>query len=121
MINRDLVLDGLVELADSNYQERVWTGPESNEMASFATCTKKLFTDSGLSGELGPSWFFGRGRPFGPIVFSRKIDMAFRMLRMITTNIGDKPTDQLMTDPRFLGCRNAATWILEQISDQEDP
>lgn len=115
MIDRDLVLAGLAELADSAHQEQAWAGPDSGARDAFAACTRKLFDDSGLSAALGPDWFFGRGRPFRPVVFSRKIDIALRMLRTLAKIIGDRPLGDLLDDPRLQGCRQSATWILEQL------
>lgn len=47
-VYRDRVIDALNELADRDYQERVWSGLDPRLMSSLTECIEELFDDSGL-------------------------------------------------------------------------
>ncbi len=49
MVHIDLLLDGLRDLADKDWQERVWSGRSHVEMSSFAELVCQVFDDTGLS------------------------------------------------------------------------
>ena len=110
MIYRNLVENGLAELADPAYQDRVWTGRAPGEMSSFTECIATLFDDSGLGLALDD------GGVFGP-----RIDAQLHSLAALAHAIGtDRPMEQLATDPRFAECRQIAGDVLAGLSAGSD-
>jgi hypothetical protein len=48
MVNLKLIIEGLEELSDLDYQTRVWNPGETLEVSSFTEAIARVFTDSGL-------------------------------------------------------------------------
>ncbi|MCE5197983.1 MAG: hypothetical protein ABFD54_13790 [Armatimonadota bacterium] len=107
MTNRLLivtVLANLRELADENYQRRVWTSSSGPEMSSFDEDVCGLFDDSGLGDELD--------KP-GP-VFSEVIDRHLRVLdaRLQSIDARCHPLE-VIQDPRMEEVRAQAKHLLD--------
>lgn len=49
-VDRSLVVAALTELADSEYQERVWSGRDPHAMYSLTECAEELFDNRGFAG-----------------------------------------------------------------------
>lgn len=101
----ETVRAGLLELADAEFQRRVWTGRGlPHEMSSFVEAVETLFDDSGLEPDLG------LGRPvFGPEV-DAKLGILSDLLRRIAV---DRTPDELIDDPLMHDVRRQAAAILE--------
>jgi hypothetical protein len=80
----ETVCAGLRELADIDFQRRVWTGQGlPHEMSSLAEAVETLFDDSGLEPDLG----------FGRLAFGDEIDSQLRELGVLLGRI-------ILTGPR---------------------
>lgn len=107
------VRSGLGELADADYQARVWTGHgAANEMSSFVECVSRLFDDSGLDAALENN----------ERVFGAAIDRDLAALGDLVTKVdGDLSPDDLIRQPGMRLIRERASAILKEIDNQEEP
>jgi hypothetical protein len=98
------VRDALVELADAEYQQRVWTGESAEgEMSSLVENVERLFTDSGLGDALE------RTHP----VYGSQVDDEFRRLDRLVSRIdGARSPDEILRDPLLAEVRQLASEIL---------
>ena len=103
----EVVQAGLRELADEDFQRRVWTGRGAPaEMSSFDEAVETLFDDSGLEPELG------RGRP----VFGSELDSKLLALRDLLQRIdADRYPDEIIDDPLMADARQRAAKILDAL------
>lgn len=101
----DAVRAGLRELADVEFQRRVWTGRGlPDEMSSFVEAIETLFDDSGLEPDLG------LGRPiFGPQVDAKLLALGV-LLQRIDAN---RAPDEIINDPLMDEARRQAAELLE--------
>lgn len=104
----EAVLSALRELADLEYQRRVWTGRDRHgEMSSFEECVATLLDDSGLSVELDAR---------GP-VFDARIDAELQSLRLALARIDThRSPDALVADPEMSRVRVQAAGILRELT-----
>lgn len=109
-IYEDKIVAALRELADREYQARVWTGNALPEMSSFVECVETLFDDSGLESALAEGDVFGD-----------PIDAQLRDLSEIVDRIEtDEPYAVLAADANFDRATQLAEKILEGLSGRED-
>jgi hypothetical protein len=102
-----VVLDALSELADTSYQERVWSGHSHTEMSSFDECVERLFDDSGLAIALDQGTVYGV-----------ETDDLLRELGTLVGSVhADVQVDDLLRDPVLAQCRSLAARILEALTD----
>lgn len=102
------VLSALRELADLEYQRRVWTGRDRHgEVSSFEECVASLFDDSGLSCALDAH---------GP-VFGARIDAELQSLRRALARIdAHRRADAVVADPEMVHVRHQAAAVLRELS-----
>lgn len=91
----DTLIDGLDELSDADFQERVWTGRSETQTSSFDECVERIFGDSGLDLALA------RGTVVDPSTDER--------LREVDEH---QPVERLLRTPELLRCRSLAASIL---------
>lgn len=99
----------LAELADAEYQERVWRGLGTDEVGSLNEALCELYDDSGLGAALESSI-----RP----VFDSTIDSALSTLLELARPLvdGDADPGKILVDPRLPSVRQAAADILFAIA-----
>jgi hypothetical protein len=99
----------LAELADADYQRRVWAAEDpQGEMSSFLECVESLFTDTGLDGE------FDAGRK----VFGAPVDEQLKALSRLVENLGlERPPDEIISDPRMQEVRQRAAAVLATLRE----
>ncbi len=103
----DLARECLVELADEQFQNDVWTGRNAppNVMASFVEAACGLFDDSFLGSALDTGWVYGE-----------PVDGLLRRLSVEIDAIDEyAPIDELLANPRMRTVRALAAEILQQI------
>jgi hypothetical protein len=103
----ETVRNALVELADAEYQQRVWSGESAeNEMSSFDEAVERLFGDSGLGLALD------RTDP----VYGSQIDDEFRRLDHLVGRIdGARSPSEILRDPLLSEVRTLASEILRAL------
>jgi hypothetical protein len=101
---REKVREALAELADLDYQRRVWTGADPRgEMASFEECVEALYGDSGLA----------LAFESGGVIFDPSTDDRLRALDGLIGRIATNGTpDALLNDPMMATVRLEAAEIL---------
>ena len=101
------VRSALSELADGDYQRRVWTGRDPRgEMASFVECVEELYDDSGLVVDLDR----------GVVVFTPEIDERLRSLGKLLHQIDTRRgASVLVEDPAMERVRQTAAQILHDL------
>jgi hypothetical protein len=105
----ELVRQALNELADADYQRRVWAGEGGDEMSSFEECVELLFGDSGLDVALE------RSQP----VYGSTVDDELRKLHDLVARInGSRSTEEILQDPALDGVRELASAILLAMEQQ---
>lgn len=108
-VYEDKIVAALRELADREYQARVWTGRALPEMSSFVECVEALFDDSGLGSALEEGDAFGDS-----------IDAQLRVLSEVVDRIEiDEPYEVLAADAHFDQATQLAVEILEDLSGRE--
>jgi hypothetical protein len=106
-VYRDRVIDALNELADRDYQERVWSGLDPRLMSSLTECIEELFDDSGLVKAL-------HGGP----VFGPSIDGRLLLLEEWLSEIDvGQEVPELLQDELLVRSRKLAAEILEDLAD----
>ena len=103
----DVIVDALRELADAEYQERVWAGHSLTEMSSFDECVERLFEDSGLAIGMAKGPVYGGG----PDGLLRELDTLVGSVR------ADGRVEELLRDPVLVRCRSLAARILDMLTD----
>jgi hypothetical protein len=103
----EAVRDALAELADAEYQQRVWTGESAkNEMSSFDEAVERLFGDSGLGLALE------RTDP----VYGAQIDEELRRLDHLVVRMdGARTPSEILRDPLLSEVRTLASEILRAL------
>jgi hypothetical protein len=102
-----LVRSGLEELADAEFQRRVWRGQENGRMSSFVECVSTLFDDSDL----------GRALDRGTPVYEVEVDDQLRTLRELVARIdGSRSPDEILRDPLMPVARSAAAAALRSLN-----
>lgn len=106
----DTVQSALHELADLDYQSRVWTGRAGGgEMSSFVECVSRLYDDSGLELALDAR----------QDVFGLPIDNYLRTLGDLVLKIDSSQSpDVTIVDPRMQRVRDLAAAILRGLRDR---
>jgi hypothetical protein len=105
----DAVRAGLRELADVDFQRRVWSGRgTSHEMSSFEEAVSTLFDDSGLEPDLEQ----------GRTVFDAEVDAELRALGALLQRIDPfRDPDDIIDDPLMADARRRAAAILDAIPE----
>jgi hypothetical protein len=103
-LNAEAVREALVELADVEYQRRVWTGKDADgEMSSFVEVVERLYGDSGLGDALDRT----------DSVFGSDVDDGLRRLRLLVARIdGARSPAEIIQDPLLADARQFASEIL---------
>lgn len=98
---------GLRELADVEFQRRVWTGRGvPDEMSSFEEAVATLFDDSGLAIDLDGK------RP----VFGQDVDLELGALRDLLQHIDPiRDPGEIIDDPQMNSVRQRAAAVLDLI------
>ncbi len=108
---RELVEDGLRELADERYQRDLWLASSGPEVSSFTECVERLLDDSGLSDELDK----------GGVVYTAQIDERLRALRALLDQIDDsRAPAEILRDPRLHQARSQAYALLHDVAPHLD-
>lgn len=104
----ETVCVGLRELADVDFQRRVWTGQSlPQEYSSFVEAVETVFDDSGLQPDLD------RGRP----VFSDEIDAELRELGTLLKRVKvDRTANEIIDDPLMYEVRRRASAIYSMLN-----
>lgn len=104
----DTVREGLAELADVEFQKRLWLGLEPGLISSPIECWMAIFEDSGLAAALEAGDAYGE-----------PVDGILRDLYVITVDLDlDRSIDQLESDERFTGSRRLAAEALAGLKDR---
>ena len=102
----ELIERALRELADAEFQRRVWLGGGASEMSSMSEATEALFSDSGL----------GQALEKNPVTFSREIDNDLRKLRLCLRAClraeAERGTDSAISSADWQGVRDIASSLL---------
>lgn len=107
-IYTNIVIGGLRDLADTDFQHRVWPGHSPSEMSSFVECVEQIFDDSGLDAAMRRM-----------TVFDQEIDALLVDLGDLTDSVDDsQPTNVLLEDPNLRRCRELAAKILTMIGER---
>ena len=105
-VNRELIIERLVELADEQRQKELWLASGGAQVSSFVEAVCGLFDDSALSDALDSS-----GTEYGSVVDSRFLELG-RLLDAI--DYRRTPAD-LIDDPRMRDVRRVANEIVSMI------
>lgn len=100
-----IVKSALTELADEDYQRRVWFGTGDDEVSSLTECTCQLFDDSGLGAALDRN----------VSVYGSAADDDLRTLGGFLTLMDDASPQETLSDPLLSDARALATVILERV------
>lgn len=105
----DAVRSALAELADLEYQSRVWTGRDPRgEMSSFVECVSRLYDDSGLEQALCAD----------QSVFGLAIDHELETLGELVAKVdSSQAPDATIADPRMQRIRSQAAAVLRALED----
>lgn len=101
----DTLIDGLEELSDAGFQERVWTGRFVTEMSSIDEYVERIFGDSGLDLALT------RGMLLDPSLDKRLRELSARV-REVDEH---QPPDRRLRTPELQRCRSLAETILDSL------
>lgn len=105
-VNRAIIRKSLQELADKNFQQRVWFASSGPEISSFEEAVCHLFDDSGLDVALKAGGAFGKD-----------IDDQLSALAAIAQKIpANTPPLKIINDPNMQEIRKMASYILKLIS-----
>jgi hypothetical protein len=105
----EVVRSALEELADADYQRRVWTGRGgADEMSSFEECFERLFGDSGL----------GLALEHNQPVFGSGVDGNLQRLSDLLARIdGRRSPAKIVQDPAMERVRELASEVLLALDD----
>ena len=104
-MNIQNIIWGLEELADRDFQERVWLGNSENEMSSFTEAVCTTFDDTGLSVALASKNENGQIST----EFREKAIHLRRLLKDIDESLGPRA---IITHPKMAKVRDAAKEML---------
>lgn len=107
-INRDLIVDALMELASESLQRRRWLEPSSPEISSFTEVVEELFTDSGLASALENNC------ADLPSAVESNLRRLHEMIRGVDRN---QPPEVIIAVPEMSSIRAAAKEILDLMDD----
>jgi len=97
------IISSLQELADYDFQRRVWLASTGPEISSFTEAVSGLFDDSGVGDALEQH----------SLIFSTDIDSLFRNLRKELREIDHtRPPAAIISDPRMDRVRTIAADLL---------
>jgi len=98
----DNVRDALAELADSEFQARLWMGLEPGLVSSPTECVLAIFEDSGLSRALQSGGAYGE-----------PTDELLRRIESLTAELDlNRSFEELERDERFTESRRLAAEVL---------
>lgn len=105
----DAVRSALAELADLEYQLRVWTGRDPRgEMSSFVECVSRLYDDSGLEQAFDED----------QVVFGPTIDHELQALGELVAKVDSaQAPDAALADPRMQRIRAQAAVVLRALEE----
>ena len=104
---KPLIISSLQELADYNFQRRVWLATAGPEISSFTEAVSGLFDDSGVGNALEQH----------SLVFSTGIDSLFRNLRKELQQIDHtRPPAAIISDPCMDRVRTIAADLLSLLT-----
>lgn len=108
-VSREAVVSALRELADRDFQERVWLGRDPRGLvSSFLECAARLFDDSNL----GPELDAGRS------VFDVQIDHRLTDIRRLLGQVdGAQGEAEIFDDPRLLRAVRLAAGLLRDLHE----
>ncbi len=110
------VIEGLRELADIDFQRRVWLATSGPEISSFSEAICGLFDDSGLSSNLE--------RGILSAVFSKNVYAKLNELGLLIDKVKydflSLEPDSLIEHPQMQIVRDLASSILAQIQADEN-
>lgn len=107
---RQQVLECLRELADAEFQERVWVRGEGPEVSSFSELVSQLFDDTTLGDRLES----------GETVFGRDADAVLNELSLLLDCFdANIDPDALLRHPRWTTVRQVAARAVELIEKGE--
>ena len=112
-VNKQTIVEALLELSDETLQRRLWLSTGEGEVSSFAEAICRLFNDSGLEHELD------RGRTvFGPEIddFLVRFGKSLHDLDRLSYELS---VDAFIAHPDMAAARAFATAILVQIRSGE--
>ena len=105
-IGHEHIRDALNELADEEYQRKLWTASEGPEVSSLTEAIERLYDDSALTLELEAD----------REVYSPHIDQMLRQLGDLLVKIdARRPPEEILQDPRMATVRRRAAAILREI------
>lgn len=108
-VAKDQVVSGLRELADIDYQRRVWLGLDPRgEMSSFVEAVETIFDDSGLGPELDAM------RPAFGTSIDAQLAALDRVLHLVDAR---RSVEELIEDPMMGRVREQAAAILRHLDD----
>lgn len=106
----EIVVSALRELADEDYQRRVWVKGSKTEVSSLNEATAALFNDSGLDEAFESD----------QLAFSHELDADLKRLRdMLRRSLNvesDSGTEVVIVSPEWKVVRQLAGKLLEKIS-----
>lgn len=105
-----IIRGALRELADADYQQRVWVTGSATEVSSMNEAAAALFNDSGLDEALERN----------NVTFSPSVDTELRELRGMLHSClsaqARRGTVAVITSPDWSGLRNKAARILDSLA-----
>lgn len=102
-----LIKEALAELADSSYQEHVWSGLAAGHASSPSEAINRLFDDSGL-GDMLDSGESAFDEPADQLL--RELERALKPLEAVATDV-----DAFLGDRRLPSVREAAAAALFEV------
>jgi len=105
-VNKTQVIDGLRELADFDFQKRVWLSGAGPEMSSFVEAVCGLFDDSGL----------GLALDKGQSVYDPEIDSLLRWIQAMISKIERVNNLSDLSSPQMDMMRNLAAKALSALT-----
>ena len=104
-VSHNVVIASLDELADEDFQRRVWTGDSEGTQSNFTECVESLFSDSGLGQALGAG-----------AVYGADFDDDLRELsRLVNAVSHDRGPAALLGDPILARIRLVASQLVTRI------
>jgi hypothetical protein len=104
------VCGALRELADADFQRRVWAAEDpQGETSSFEECVEALFSDSGISVDLDA----------GREVFGAPVDDELRAISRLVERVGwQRAPDEIIGDPVMQQLRERAARVLAALEEE---
>jgi hypothetical protein len=109
LVYPEMILSSLDELADVEFQWRVWVKGDTKEVSSFTECVCGLFDDSVLGHALDKE----------EIVFSEQIDTLLRQLEKALAEVDEtRWPAEIVADPQFVPIRDLARLAARMIRSE---